>query len=320
MTKLLFAKLPIYIFTLLLGTLILVGCGGSESIEPPATEDGEQNSEDDNITPENPDSGDSNSSFVIASRQPAENATNRSLLSDITMVFSKPLVAASVSAQSFDLKAGTDDISFSITYEEGQRDLRITPINRLEPDTVYEITVLNDVMSEDGEQLTNQIWRFTTAGNIGNTPQSTIDSCMTDEDLNMLDAVNIARSSQRDCGLDNYQAVSHLSWNCLVKAAALRHSTDMATVNFFSHDGSDASTMRERINDTGYSWSSIAENIAAGYSSVDSVLAGWLDSPGHCQNIMSSSVTEMGSALVIADPGTTDYTTYWTQNFARPSN
>ena len=41
------------------------------------------------------------------------------------------------------------------------------------------------------------------------------------------------------------------------------------------------------------------ENIAAGYSTVLSVIEGWLKSPGHCANIMSPYFREIGAAKAV---------------------
>jgi uncharacterized protein YkwD len=54
----------------------------------------------------------------------------------------------------------------------------------------------------------------------------------------------------------------------------------MVANNYFSHTGSDGSSMATRVNATGYAWSSLGENIAAGYSGIDAVLAGWMASDG----------------------------------------
>ncbi|MFN2323641.1 MAG: CAP domain-containing protein, partial [Trueperaceae bacterium] len=51
------------------------------------------------------------------------------------------------------------------------------------------------------------------------------------------------------------------------------------------------------------------ENVAAGYPSVDAVMAGWLGSDGHCANLMNPGFTEFGAG---------ESGRYWTQGFARP--
>jgi uncharacterized protein YkwD len=112
-------------------------------------------------------------------------------------------------------------------------------------------------------------------------------------------------------------AVAQLSWSCQLQNAAQAHSSDMAKNNFFSHTGSDGLSVSDRVTASGYSWRSVGENIAAGQTTITRVMTGWLDSPGHCRNIMSSSFTEFGSALVTNT--VSDYSLYWTQVFASPS-
>jgi len=108
-----------------------------------------------------------------------------------------------------------------------------------------------------------------------------------------------------------------LAWNSQLTQAADAHSQDMAAKNYFSHTSADGRTLADRINATGYAWSGIGENIAAGYSTVNIVMDGWMSSDGHCANIMSPNFTAVGLACV---PGTTSstYSTYWTMDLARP--
>ena len=90
----------------------------------------------------------------------------------------------------------------------------------------------------------------------------------------------------------------------------------MGTHNFFSHTGSDGLSAGQRITGAGYNWSSAAENIAAGYATAESVVQAWLNSPGHCQNIMNPMMTHIGFGYAL--PSGSDYAIYWTQKFARP--
>ncbi|MGL6261432.1 CAP domain-containing protein [Vibrio sp. WXL103] len=139
-----------------------------------------------------------------------------------------------------------------------------------------------------------------------------------DEDFaqQMLFAVNQARQQARDCGDKSMPAAPALTWSYDLESAAVRHSSDMANGNFLSHTGSDNSSVGDRISDTGYRASAWAENVAAGQKDIDAVMASWLSSPGHCENIMRTSVTELGAAFV-ENPDTT-YGIYWTQVFAAP--
>ncbi|ABU56301.1 CAP domain-containing protein [Roseiflexus castenholzii] len=97
-------------------------------------------------------------------------------------------------------------------------------------------------------------------------------------------------------------------------AAAAAHSQDMATTNFFSHTGSDGSSPWDRIRRTGYTYSSAAENIAAGYRTAEQVVQAWYNSAGHRQNMLNCNLREIGVAY--ADGGS--YGRYWTQVFATP--
>ena len=145
------------------------------------------------------------------------------------------------------------------------------------------------------------------------------DGCeISDQMQAMLVAVNDVRGEARFCGASSYPAVAPLSWNCALLEAAQRHTKDMTDNGFMSHTGSDGSQMRDRITDTGYRYRAIGENVAAGYSTVSDVMSGWLTSPGHCSNIMSSQFTEFGADVGFNRASAYQY--YWTQNFGRSRN
>jgi uncharacterized protein YkwD len=152
--------------------------------------------------------------------------------------------------------------------------------------------------------------------NLGSTPQAVVDQCMSDADKEMLTLVNDARSRTRDCGTVTYPATTTLSWHCTLGDVAYGHSRDMGDHNFFSHTGSDGLTVANRVTNAGYDWSAVAENIAAGQQTNAAVMTDWLDSPGHCANIMRSTYTEFGAASYTVTGS--DYPIYWTQVFARP--
>ena len=130
--------------------------------------------------------------------------------------------------------------------------------------------------------------------------------------------VNQRRAQGASCGAQgSFGPAPALAWNNLLTQAAAAHSQDMATNNFFSHTGSNGSTMAQRVTATGYDWSSLAENIAAGQTSIQQVVDGWMASPGHCANIMNANYQQVGVACVPGTAGST-YSSYWTMNLARP--
>jgi uncharacterized protein YkwD len=135
-----------------------------------------------------------------------------------------------------------------------------------------------------------------------------------DERYEMLGLVNNARRQGKLCGDEGYfPPTEALNWSDLLAQAALRHSTDMATHDFFSHTGSDGSLVSHRVSDTGYRWRTVGENIAAGYTTPAAAMQALLDSPRHCANIMNPSFEEFGAAR--ADNPDSYYGVYWTQVF-----
>jgi len=127
----------------------------------------------------------------------------------------------------------------------------------------------------------------------------------------MQELVNDARLTKRRCGGKKHDAVAPLQWNNKLAQAAQKHADDMADNDFFDHTGSDKSTVVMRIEREDYTWRAAGENVAMGPRSVAQALQGWLDSPGHCSNIMNGDFTEMGAAL-------SHNGQYWVQVFAAP--
>ena len=98
--------------------------------------------------------------------------------------------------------------------------------------------------------------------------------------------------------------------NAKLTAAARAHALDMARGGFFSHVGSNSSTPSQRVNAQEYSFCFVAENIAQGWNTPDQVMQGWMDSPGHRSNNLSTKATEFGAARVEGD--------YWVLVFGHP--
>ncbi|RJF73907.1 hypothetical protein D3875_19690 [Deinococcus cavernae] len=129
----------------------------------------------------------------------------------------------------------------------------------------------------------------------------------------VLELTNAARAQARTCGTTTYAATTPLVYNALLEKAAQGHATDMATKNYFSHTSQDGRTFAQRISDTGYAWRTIGENIAAGQSTPESVVSGWLQSPGHCANIMNPAFKEL--SVGYAYNTSSSYRYYWVQDF-----
>ena len=139
---------------------------------------------------------------------------------------------------------------------------------------------------------------------------------LNDQQQAMLSQVNEARSQARQCGDQQLEAAEPLTWSCKLEAAAESHSKDMAENDYFSHTGPEGAGIEQRVGNQDYLWQAVGENIAAGHTSVSAVVEGWLDSPGHCRNLMNDAFTEMGMAK--AEDPESRYSTYWTQTLGNP--
>jgi len=124
-----------------------------------------------------------------------------------------------------------------------------------------------------------------------------------------LSLVNDLRNTGCRCGSRYMPPVPALQLNDILVEGADVHALDMQRNTHFAHRGTDGSRVGERMSRLGYQWRAVGENIAAGYGSVTSVFAGWRDSAGHCENMMSRNFTQLG----VARRGN-----YWVNTLARP--
>ncbi len=128
-----------------------------------------------------------------------------------------------------------------------------------------------------------------------------------------LHLMNEARAVPRQCGSTTHDAAPSLKWNQQLYSAALSHSMDMTTNDFFDHTGSDNLNVQDRVDATGYAWQAVGENIAAGQRSAEEVVKGWIDSPGHCRNIMNPDYEDV--AVTCVKDSSAKFTNYWTNVF-----
>lgn len=126
----------------------------------------------------------------------------------------------------------------------------------------------------------------------------------------VLEAVNRVRAEGATCGGEPQPPASPLQRNVLLERAARGHSLDMAEQDYFSHESLDGRTFVDRIAAEGYVGSPIGENIATGYPTVEAVMNGWMNSPGHCLNIMDPTFRAIGVGYASGPGGVR-----WTQNF-----
>ncbi|GAB3989062.1 CAP domain-containing protein [Spirosoma daeguense] len=129
----------------------------------------------------------------------------------------------------------------------------------------------------------------------------------------VLQYINEARSQSCVCGTDTYPPAPPLSLNSRLNGASNKHAVDMADYNYFSHTGRDGSQPWDRMTREGYQWIVAGENIAAGFTTPRSVVTAWLNSPGHCANIMNPGFQNVGVGYGYNISSNYDH--YWVTKF-----
>jgi|GEM_PF-987650 len=165
-----------------------------------------------------------------------------------------------------------------------------------------ETTANNSNTSQGTENSQNQ-------GNT--TSQSTTEEAgrmSADFQNNVLNSVNALRAEGCTCGNEVMPPVEPLTWNDKLEDAAKKHTEDMNDNNFFDHKGSDGSRSWERIEAAGYDWKNTGENIGKGQRDWQTIFDDWVESPGHCKNIMSAPVEEIAVYFIDYNNGQK----YWT--------
>jgi uncharacterized protein YkwD len=130
-----------------------------------------------------------------------------------------------------------------------------------------------------------------------------------------LELVNQARARTTRCGERSFAPAPPVSLSGTLDGVALGHASDMAENNYFEHQDLAGHTPADRVRAVGYREKLVGENIAFGPRTAEEVVQGWLDSPGHCENIMDPRFAEMGIAYAA---GRGKRGLYWVQVFAEP--
>ena len=125
----------------------------------------------------------------------------------------------------------------------------------------------------------------------------------------VLRLTNEARARGANCGVyGRFGPAPALTNHDALRCAARLHSKAMSDSGNFSHTGNNGSSPGDRASAAGFPTRSVAENIFMGPRTAASAVNGWLDSDGHCRNMMNPSHRYLGVG---------QFGQYWTQNFGR---
>jgi uncharacterized protein YkwD len=131
-----------------------------------------------------------------------------------------------------------------------------------------------------------------------------------------LQLVNEIRARGTRCGERSFAPAPPVRLSGTLAGVALGHAADMAAHNYFEHEDLAGRSPAQRVRAVGYQEKLVGENIAYGPKSAEEVVQGWLDSPGHCENIMDPRFAEMGIAYAAGRASKRGL--YWVQLLADP--
>lgn len=127
----------------------------------------------------------------------------------------------------------------------------------------------------------------------------------TSQENEVIRLVNIQRSKA---------GLQQLKTNWQLSRVARYKSADMANKGYFAHNSPTYGTPFQMMESFGLRFSAAGENIAYGQRTPAEVMNDWMNSPGHRNNILSPSYTEIGVGLAKNKNGVC----YWTQQFMKP--
>ena len=102
-----------------------------------------------------------------------------------------------------------------------------------------------------------------------------------------------------------HQGLPALVYNAQLDEMAKIQAANMARLQKMAHTlpESQLPTLGDRARFGGYPFGRMAENVAHGYPSAESVVRGWMNSSGHRHNVLNADVSETGIGIARAPGG-----------------
>ena len=112
-------------------------------------------------------------------------------------------------------------------------------------------------------------------------------------------AESIVAAMNRERGA---QGLGPLRLDSRLSLAAEDRVEDMLSKRYFDHVSPDGVNPFTWVQARGYRYRMIGENLALGYRNSESVVTGWMNSPGHRENLLKSGFNEVGIAFTDTSP------------------
>lgn len=142
------------------------------------------------------------------------------------------------------------------------------------------------------------------SGNTGNGSSNSNNSTSSTVDQFEQKVIELTNVERQKAGL------AALKSDKALMGAAREKSLDMQKNKYFSHTSPTFGSPFDRMKALGIKYSAAGENIAMGQKTPEEVVKGWMNSPGHRANIMSTSFTHIGVGYAANG-------NYWTQQFIK---
>ena len=134
----------------------------------------------------------------------------------------------------------------------------------------------------------------------------------------VLQLVNDVRTRGTRCGQRLFAPAPPLALSGTLTNVAFGHAADMAEHDYFEHQDLSGQSPADRVRAVGYRERLVGENIAYGPKSVAEVVQGWLDSPGHCENIMDPRFQYADVGVAQGKKG--HHGLYWVMDFVQSAD
>lgn len=85
-----------------------------------------------------------------------------------------------------------------------------------------------------------------------------------------------------------------LAYDNQLQQAAQRKAEDMAQKDYWSHATPDGQQPWNFVTDSGYQYQAAGENLAYGFTSAETVMTAWMQSPDHRANVLSDNFSQVG--------------------------
>ncbi len=86
--------------------------------------------------------------------------------------------------------------------------------------------------------------------------------------------------------------------NAQLDGSAAAKARDMAAKGYWAHNAPDGTEPWAFFYSSGYSFEKAGENLAKNFTTTDSVVSGWMNSPGHRANVLGASFYDVGVAVI----------------------